>query len=394
MNKKIIIPSILGTLVVICLIYNFLSYGGGTVYLKFETPNMKKNVPNNIELKVYMENSGSMNGYMCNGSNLKDAVYDYVSDLKKQSDTCSLYYINSQMIPCKTSLDLYIKNLTPESFAKAGGNTMNTDLREMFKMILANHNDNTISVFVSDCILDIPQNAAFYFGNCQVSIKNTFSEALANYPSLGVQISKLQSKFEGYWFCGKNKALLKDAMRPYYIWVIGNKNVLAKMRAKTPIENIIGGIQEYCAYSTSEAIPFNIDRKRYAINHNGIISVEILADLSSSLQNDKTISSWDLYTLPNQMTLTSILPITAEDRKFSHVINVDIANPKNLSMATITYTYPYLPKWVEDSNDDTGQNVQVNLDKTTGILYLVKGVAEAYKQHNNYGSITFEIKNR
>ncbi len=30
------------------------------------------------KLKVYIENSGSMDGYMCEGSELKDAVYDYI----------------------------------------------------------------------------------------------------------------------------------------------------------------------------------------------------------------------------------------------------------------------------------------------------------------------------
>ena len=33
------------------------------------------------KLKVYIENSGSMDGYMCEGSELKDAVYDYISSL-------------------------------------------------------------------------------------------------------------------------------------------------------------------------------------------------------------------------------------------------------------------------------------------------------------------------
>lgn len=36
------------------------------------------------DLKVFIENSGSMDGYMCNGSQLKDALYDYVSDLNRE----------------------------------------------------------------------------------------------------------------------------------------------------------------------------------------------------------------------------------------------------------------------------------------------------------------------
>ena len=88
---------------------------------------------------------------------------------------------------------------------------------------------NTVSVFISDCILDIPENAIDFLGNCQVSIKNTFNEALTNNPDLGVEIIKLDSKFDGLWFCGKNSARLSDVKRPYYIWVIGSQIYLAEL---------------------------------------------------------------------------------------------------------------------------------------------------------------------
>lgn len=91
----------------------------------------------NVHLKVYVENSGSMDGYMCPGSNLKDAVFDYVSDLSKMANTCSYYYINSKIIPCNMPLNSYIQNLTPQSFAKAGGNRAHTDLRNMIDRVFS-----------------------------------------------------------------------------------------------------------------------------------------------------------------------------------------------------------------------------------------------------------------
>ena len=47
------------------------------------------------KVKLYVENSGSMDGYMFNGSELKDAVYSYVSGLSTHSDTTELYFVNS-----------------------------------------------------------------------------------------------------------------------------------------------------------------------------------------------------------------------------------------------------------------------------------------------------------
>ena len=395
MNKKVLIPAILSLVIVLFIIAKMCS-GGSKVQLVYDEVKGCSSIPDSLLLKVYVENSGSMDAYMCDGSELKDAVYDYISDLKKiAKDSCFLFYINSDIIPCKVTLDTYIKNLTPISFAKAGGVRANTDLRDIFKKVLAAQNANTVSVFVSDCILDIPEDATNYFGNCQVSIKNTFNEALSKNPNLGVQIMKLKSKFNGFWYCGKNKEYLSNEIRPYYIWVIGDKNVLSEINKRIPYDSILGGIENYCAFSTSQSIPFTIEKKRHVINHTGKINVEVLADLSTSLQSEVIVTSIGQYTMsnPTQILLSSVQKIKAPHSRFSHVLNLEIQNPKILNTATITFSYPAIQQWVEDSNDNTGTNVTSNMDKTTGILYLIKGVSEAYKNHTTFGNIEFKLKN-
>lgn len=214
MNKKIIIPVAISIIIIIAVVSTCVG-GGSKIKLKWNPVTNPGEVKDSIELKVYVENSGSMDAYMCAGSNLKDAVFDYVSDLKRLTTSCSLYYINSEIIPYNGMLNSYIKELTPQSFAKAGGDRRNTDLRDIFDKIVKSNGKQTVSVFVSDCILDIPQNAIDFLGNCQVSIKNTFNEALAANPNLGVEIIKLESKFDGYWYCGhNNKELLRNVKRP------------------------------------------------------------------------------------------------------------------------------------------------------------------------------------
>lgn len=396
MKKKIIVPSVLGILVLIFIVSQIIV--GGKIVLDWESSYSAPTLPDSVSLNVYVENSGSMNGYMCNGSNLKDAVYDYVSDLKKNTTTCNLFYINSQIIPCKVSLDDYIKNLTPSSFAKAGGNLKDTDLRSIFKLIMNKHEANTVSVFVSDCILDIPQNATNYFGNCQVSIKNTFNEALAKNPNLGVEIMKLQSKFDGYWYCGKNKQKLDNVKRPYYIWVIGDKNILAVLNEKVPFINrkIMGeGIQDYCAYSTSQPILFDIDQKKYAVNHANKISVEVLADLRPSLQEESLLENIYQYTPEDivQTKVVSVRPITKSGSKYSHVLNLELSSPQTLKSASITLNYPEMAQWVKLSNDSTGV-YDNSIDKTTGIQYLIQGVADAFRDHMSFGTIAFNLKNK
>ena len=393
MNKKIIIPCALGALILIIILYNIIS-PSNRIYIEVSHQS-EAVLPDSIELKVYMENSGSMDAYMCNGSTLKDAVYDYISDLSKEATSTDLYYINTQIITIQRTLDDYILHLTPQSFKNAGGNRNDTDLRQMFKQMLSEQQDNVVSIFVSDCILDIPQNATDFFGNCQISVKNSFNEALQKNSSLSVQILKMSSKFRGMWSCGKNYEVL-DTVRPYYIWAIGDNKILAKFNKKVPVHDIYKGINERCSYVPEIPISYNIPNTHFVKNRAGIINVQVLANLSETLQSEDIIGNVAQYTIsnPSQVEIKSILPVKVSDSKFSHIINLQITNPETLKTVDIAFNYPYLTSWVEPSNDDTGKDVKDNIDKTTGIKYLITGVAEAYKNYTACCHITFDLNNK
>ena len=242
---------------------------------------------------------------------------------------------------------------------------------------------------------NIPQNAIDFLGNYQISIKNTFNEALAENPELGVEIIKLDSKFCGFWFCGHNREFLKDVKRPYYIWVIGNQRYLAEFNQKVPVENIIGGIKEYCAYAAPQEIPFDMSKSTYVTNHSGKINIELLVNLRGSLQSSNLYKNIAQYKSanPQQVAVASVEEITATDSPYSHVVTLEISNPETLKSETVSFSYPYLATWVSNSDDTTGQNIKESLDKTTRLMALIKGVAEVYKNSTTYGSVSFELKN-
>lgn len=395
MKKKLIVPITLCVIIIFVILSKCFGESN-RIKLEWEPTPVSDISGDSIELKVYVENSGSMDAYMCAGSNLKDAVFDYISDLNRFSTSCSLNYINSKIIPYNGDLRSFIKDLSPASFAKAGGNKKNTDLMQIFDTIIKAQNPRTVSVFVSDCILDIPQNAIDFLGNCQVSIKNTFKDAISANPRLGVEIIKLESKFDGYWYCGQNRELLNNVKRPYYIWLIGDQRYLAKFNKHVPVENIIGGIKEYCAYATSQSIPFDIERNSFVVNHTGKIIVNLLVNLRGCLQAENILKNTVQFkpSNPTQVTILSVTEITAQSSLYSHVIELEIENPATLKTATITFSYPQLATWVSNSDDPTGQNVKENLDKTTGLMSLIKGVSDAYKDYANYGTVSFDLKNK
>lgn len=392
MNIKIIIPA---CIILLVIVVGFNMAGGShKITIDWNAVSPKTDITDSVVLNVYVENSGSMDGYMCPGSNLKDAVFDYVSDMSKYCDTTSLFYVNSKVIPYQMPLKDYILNLTPTSFKHAGGDRSNTDLPRIFDMIMQNQTLNTVTVFVSDCILDIPHNAQNFFGICQVSMKNLFNNALDKYPDLGLEIIKLQSKFDGYWYCGQNKELLTNVKRPYYIWVIGDKYILARINKEVPYDEIIGGIDKYCAFSRPNVIPFHIAKNKYVVPSTNKIRIDILADFMSSLQSEDILTDCNNYTTNNpiQVKIESVKRITSASSKYSHIIRAELDNPKTLTSETITIRYPEIPTWVKDTNDDSGDNITSNIDRTTGLLYLITGASEAFRSSTPKCEMSFRLR--
>lgn len=138
-----------------------------------------------------------------------------------------------------------------------------------------------------------------------------------------------------------------------------------------------------------------MSKSTYVTNHSGKIHIELLVNLRGSLQSSNLYKNIAQYksTNPQQVTVASVEEITATDSPYSHVVTLEISNPETLKSETVSFSYPYLATWVSNSDDTTGLNIKENLDKTTGLMALIKGVAEAYKNSTTYGSVSFELKN-
>ena len=78
---------------------------------------------------------------------------------------------------------------------------------------------------------------------------------------------------------------------------------------------------------------------------------------------------------------------------YSHIISVIITNTNKSFAERITLKPLSVPTWLEEVNDDTGKDIKKNLDKTTGIKYLIKGVADAYKKQKLLAEFKFVVSN-
>lgn len=398
MNKKAII--IISSVVVLLLIIVF-SIGKDDKIVLSSNP-----VPSTIKsdkptLKVFVENSGSMDGYMCEGSQLKDAVYAYVSDLNRYSDTTKLYYINSQIIPYNDNLSSYIKDLNPTSFRNAGGNTSSTDFGNILASVLSTVQAKTVAILISDCILDLPvDDPKKFLSSCEIQIKEEVIEASKRVPDMGVEILKLYSDFSGkYYYASETPEVLKDVKRPYYMWIIGDKNYLAKLNDEVPISLLSKyGLSNMVSFSNHSQIPFEITNSSLTGNTikpiKGVSKAVILADFRSTLQPNEIIQNNKLYSSQDPgIVVESINPITKPNSKYTHFLTLTIPKGIHNRQECLTLNLPTsLAAWIDASNDETGQNIRDNLTKTTGIKYLIQGVADAFRDSDTIVSFNYNIR--
>lgn len=390
----IIIPFILLALISI-------TFGAKSKKLNISYSPIETNFIQTLEhttLKVFIENSGSMDGYMCEGSEFKDAIKGYISSLESEFNKIELYYINSQIISRPNNIKSFISDLTPTTFRQAGGNRANSDMGQLLETVIANTNDSVVSIFVSDCILDIPQVATDYFTDRQIDVTNAVKK-FAKRGNNSIEIIQLKSQFKGNYYGIDGISKLNDS-RPYYIWILGRNDLLAAMNQSSPIKEIKHGALNWISFSKHQQIPFEIKNQfgqapQKIISTNGAYKIVINANLSSLLKSEQLLAMPSNYSSKNYgaVRVESISPKLG-DKQYSHVLTLSIDDNIPSCSEQICYIDANkVPDWVETINDNTGKNIHNNMDKTTGIKYLINGVAEAYKAELTLGEINFIIKN-
>ncbi|MDR3093329.1 MAG: hypothetical protein LBU62_01635, partial [Bacteroidales bacterium] len=100
-----------------------------TVKETLETPSVKPVV------NVYIENSGSMDGYVKGVTEFENAVYNYLSDIMISgvSDSLNLFYINSEIIKYGSDIADFIEKLEPTTFKARGGNRGTSDIANVME---------------------------------------------------------------------------------------------------------------------------------------------------------------------------------------------------------------------------------------------------------------------
>ncbi len=375
-----------------------------------------------FRVNVYLENSGSMNGFVDAGkTDFQHNVFNYLDDVEQWfGSQLNLFFINSKIIPKGNILDDFINKLTPRDFRNAGGNTSTTDIADLFKQILEQSNDSTVSILISDFIFSpgTQNNPEAYLGEQQVKIKRAFEQYLNKNSELAVMVYQLYSNFKGTYYDYLNTPHHNyEGLRPYYIWVICHPLKMASMRVSIPESSFLNRVENYWSITsfspTIENYAILPNPKKGSFNRLGkdgmnrmkkdaqgefMFTIGTNLGLLDLLLGEKYLLDTDNYArIINKQTTDdwyiSVAPNSIPTSPATH--NISLSTKGSLPKGDFELAIcRKKPKWADDFTDMDDRSLnESNQMKTYGLHYVFDGVVQAYsaKCGNYYSSMNFKM---
>lgn len=372
-------------------------------------------------VNVYIENSASMDGYVKGVTEFEQSIYSYISDIKL-ADFCSslnLNYINSKILRQPDDVSDFIERLEPSSFKIKGGDRSTTDISKLFQKIMDEQGKNDIAILISDFVFSPgKKDASEYLTNQQVGIKTQFATRLKEDPDYAAVLFRLVSQFDGKYYNKFDHPTQIKADRPFFIWLLGNKNQLQRLTSEIKKENMKGhGVDHtFCISKMTAATPYGIlpmprigtfkidpanvktnilnakiDKK--AVGSKFVVSFGV--DYSGFLLEDSYLTDPANYEVNNKAYTVEINRNPNSSSSYTHIVKLklDPSQPVisrgNIKVSLLKKSAP----WAEEYTDNEGVDINTDgaMEKTFGLKTLVDGVYDAYKADNTYASFTINI---
>lgn len=401
--------------------------------------NPKKAIPETsskpLHIKLYIENSGSMSGYVNGMTELKDVLHNLLVDLKYyyKQNNIEIYFINSQVIdnPIKTAVVNFASQLTPNSIKI--GNTSSSNLNLVYRQILDKSDSNSVSILFSDCIYSIKgQNTPQLLDDQKALTKDVFLSASAGGKKITTNFYQFSSQFNGFYYDMNDHPVQINSKRPYYINIIGEQKPVTEFS-----EKIGKKMTQYKGYSNE----YLMSLKDYQIKDYTVLTSTLNSSIIKPLRGngntelvkaiekpelDRNSQNFSLalalnlkslnigedyilktenYTISDQtFKVIKIGKIENDEIKFGNeevvkVNPIDLKRVSNVMTHVIVFesTKPNFkalqfslkrntPDWVSKSTslDDTKiVSDSTEQNKTFGLSYLVDGITDAYVMQTN-----------
>lgn len=359
-------------------------------------------------VKVFVENSGSMDGYVrAVNSQLKSDLNALVSGMSILKDpvssaplvdTIELNYINSELIPIKSSISHFTETLSVQAFRDYGGSRASTSLQDLLERVQRITGPEEVSIFISDMILDLQSGQSAE--SVSTNIETTLRRHLMNRPHWAVVVWRMESDFDGTYYEAGAKVALK-AKRPYYILMMGDQAQLYSLLSKGQLPD---NLPFYKHRTHQMILEQTMDDLQYTVSPSAISgSLALDRNDKHTIHEAKVgkqpsggrafafeVKMYPSQTLQDEARLLApasyeILPATYRLSKVRRgndgAIYLRIESPE-VVLGTITVSLMQtIPQWVNSVHAEANTAIldPKNLSRTYGIKYILEGLSRPYE---------------
>lgn len=391
--------------------------------VKGRTPK-PKGTDNNKTIKfntcIYIENSGSMDGYVNGNTEFKDALDHILVMLNNSYGTPSISFINDTIMPTGLSSDItdFSEQLTPN--AMHVGSTQSSNINKIFKLLLNRTDSNNVSVLISDCVYSIKGDSTRgLLARAKYLTQNAFMSAIdKNKGDLSTIVLQCTTDFNGYYYDMSDKPLHYNGKRPYYIIFVGSSRNIADLYKKIELDkgHVDGLLNTYLVSTgnfisnsdntsiiTDEYESDNVKRikpnnrnfgiESIVLDNEGKFTFGIGFDASKIFVDQSYLTDAKNYSVePKDVKIKSIGKVDNQSAAFGDCSDFDspyyiqlesAGHPSEISIF-LNYT---IPKWVYGSSTENDLGTVPNSNVTFGISYMIEGISEAYRIKSSSKSI-------
>lgn len=368
---------------------------------KLEKKFAENHKPSLSIVKVYVENSGSMDGYVNGNTEFKTDLFNVLKLIGGEiPGDIDKHFINDSIIKANITDNQFSNGMSVTLFQQMGGTRGTSNIAELIAKVIKGNKSGEVSIFISDCVFD-PQSSPDIekrLSQQKTTIQSAINNKLKSDVEFSVVVYKLMSSFTGtYYNKVRPHTSLRNEQRPYYMWFFGDACQLAKVRGllKKDIESRVG-TQVFVETNFIENLPYkcpaakcnnakgkHIDEPR---ERDGKFSFNIYIDLSTLPLTKEYLASTSSYKLPKNKdyNLKSVDIYSKKDKTYTHELKI-IKNKGNIKEQTnviVELQRPDIPSWVDDSNDPTGSDYlngnHPQKARTFGLSSYISGVHDAF----------------
>lgn len=384
------------------------------------------------QVHFFLETSASMGGYLKGKTEFKDVVANLIAVLGGDAIPDSIWTISENPLKYNDSPQNFGRTLATTKLASG----RSSQLHKIFEKVADQAGNRNVSILVSDCILsfsdaEIKKNREINRDNASSTLKSDIKQTFAKLKNknIGATLYAFQSAFNGdYYDYHNTKKNISEKQRPFYVWVIGHRDVIGTINKL---------LQEDAGFKPMQVMDFGAGMTQP-------IAKVVLFDYNKAGKwkpeagnENTTLKKVDVSDDPAQFAVSidlSSLPIYVQDPKYlkenlkvdrnkadlqimgvekveqlkleklkkpeqerlfgkTHVITFSLKNLLEKEIATTVKLPLQFDTWYHQWSTDDDTTLSQRQAKTFAFKYLVEGTKEAFESDaKNYFSITLTFK--